>query len=105
MPQVASASCGRGTKLAGSGDRDLTRRTLIGSAAAGAAGAALPGVAEAKHRKKKHKRKRTRRADVIVVGAGLAGLAAARSVVASGHTAIVIEARKRVGGRTLNARL
>jgi monoamine oxidase len=43
-----------------------------------------------------------RRADVVVVGAGLAGLSAARDVVAAGRSAIVVEARKRVGGRTLN---
>ncbi|MGI8511358.1 MAG: flavin monoamine oxidase family protein [Solirubrobacteraceae bacterium] len=44
----------------------------------------------------------TREADVIVVGAGLAGLAAARAVAAAGRTPLVVEARDRVGGRTLN---
>src|SRR4051794_28186098 len=41
-------------------------------------------------------------ADIIVVGAGLAGLAAAREVQRRGATALVLEARDRVGGRTLN---
>jgi monoamine oxidase len=43
-----------------------------------------------------------READVVVVGAGLAGLTAAREVEAQGATALVLEARDRVGGRTLN---
>ena len=43
-----------------------------------------------------------READVVVVGAGLAGLAAARALVARGSSVVVLEARERVGGRVEN---
>jgi monoamine oxidase len=44
-------------------------------------------------------------ADLVVVGAGLAGLAAARLATARGARVVVLEARDRVGGRTLNHEL
>ena len=45
---------------------------------------------------------RERQTDVVVVGAGLAGLSAARALAAAGREVVVLEARDRVGGRTLN---
>lgn len=43
--------------------------------------------------------------DVIIVGAGLSGLAAACECVAAGLTCIVLEARDRVGGKTYSKKM
>ncbi|KAG9988084.1 hypothetical protein KCU72_g21520, partial [Aureobasidium melanogenum] len=44
-------------------------------------------------------------ADVVVIGAGLAGLTAARDVIKSDLSCIVLEARDRVGGKTWSQQL
>ena len=81
----------------------ITRRRLVGGAAAAAAAGALgwpsqPRAAAAIH-------PRGRRVDVAVVGAGLAGLTAARQLVRAGRSVVVFEADERVGGRTENRSL
>ena len=37
--------------------------------------------------------------DVIVIGAGVAGLAAARALVREGYEVVILEGRARIGGR------
>ena len=80
-------------------DGRLTRRTLIGAGAGAAAAGTLGRVETADARTRRRPR---RSADVIVIGAGVSGLMAARYVATQGKSVIVLEARDRVGGRVLN---
>jgi monoamine oxidase len=79
---------------------EISRREVLAGGATGAAAALLADADRARAREPR--RGATKRADVVVIGAGLAGLSAASDLVAAGHSVVVLEARDRVGGRTLN---
>lgn len=65
----------------------LSRRTFLGNAAALAAAPALGAVPA------------SGQVDVVIIGAGAAGIAAARRVAAAGRRFALLEAGERIGGR------
>jgi monoamine oxidase len=73
-----------------SGPSGIGRRTLLKLMAAAAGSAALPLAAC---------RKRDGSGEVAIVGGGLAGLVALRTLTAAGIPARLFEARRRIGGR------
>jgi len=83
---------------------DISRRLLLtGAAAVGATpliGSAFDAATAATLQGSLPKQ-----VDVVVVGGGLSGLVAARKVARAGRKVLVVEARRRVGGRLLNHRL
>ncbi|HEY9323457.1 MAG TPA: NAD(P)/FAD-dependent oxidoreductase [Agromyces sp.] len=72
----------------------LTRRTLLAAGAVSAAGLLLTAGA-----KPTPGGWQTRTWDAIVIGAGAAGLGAARRLADEGRSVLVLEARNRIGGR------
>lgn len=66
----------------------VSRRTILGGGSAALLAGAAPALA----------RSRTE-ADVAIIGAGLAGLHAARACEAAGLKVVVVEAARRIGGR------
>src|SRR3954468_5651349 len=95
MNAAKFATCSQPSQAPGNHDMTITRRNFLSAAAAFATlpvavqvlgraawGAPLP-----------------READIVVIGAGAAGIAAARRIVAAGRKVIVVEAASQVGGR------
>ncbi len=74
----------------------LSRRQLLLAAAGAGAAAALPACGDGPSGEGRR---------ILVIGAGMAGLGAARLLADRGATVTVLEARDRIGGRVASARL
>jgi monoamine oxidase len=77
----------------------LTRRQFTVSAGVLAAATLLPGCSEGSESSDSAQRGDAPRQRIVVIGAGMAGLAAARRLADKGMGVTVVEARDRIGGR------
>src|SRR5262245_36146856 len=75
----------------GNHDMTITRRGFLSASAAFAAAPVLRATAAP----------RQREADIVVIGAGAAGIAAARRIMAANRKVVVLEAAAQVGGRCI----
>lgn len=82
----------------------LDRRSLIRFGAAAAGAIALASCADENPERMVRDGKDDGRYDVAVIGAGYAGITAARELAAKGWRVVVLEARPRIGGRTFTSR-
>src|SRR5213080_3880320 len=76
----------------------LSRRSFLAASAASAAGAAS-GARPVRAARAARQAATAADFDVVIVGTGAAGIAAARRIVAAGRTPALLEANDRVGGR------
>src|SRR5262245_44896599 len=76
----------------------LTRRSFLAAAGAAAAG---PALGATQQKSKALPGEARSGFDVVIVGAGAAGIAAARRITAAGRKCVVLEASGAVGGRCL----
>ena len=86
-------------------ESDISRRGLLGSAAVGGAALAMSGLGATPAEAITSSGSLPKAVDVVVVGAGISGLVAARNILRKNKTVVVLEARNRVGGRVLNHKL
>jgi monoamine oxidase len=81
---------------------DISRRGLLRAAAGLSVAGGVVAATSTTPAAAATRATRRREVDVVVVGAGLAGLTTARELHKHGHSVLVLESRDRVGGRTLN---